>query len=1011
MVYDARKIIEARGAIEGYWLAEAEAGRLPELPMLPEYVDELVTVVKAVKARLPDLREAALEAVAQAEPLRRLFPYGLDIDGCLVALETERLLRALRANMKDTYIPPAAMNRLTTLAARGEGPLFEAIATLGDQLGADSLSDDEIVTKRNAITEEILRLQRLAEHFGSVGNDLKALREAGAPQWSDACLQEPREAPGLLPTSWREAWDWAVMRGRIDAIVGIGNGDNWRERKTELAKQREYALEQLIRLRTLLGLKRRLTGPVQTALAIFTQGIRKLGKGTGKSAGRWRMAIRKAAMEAASAVPVWVMPEYKIAEQLAPELADFDLVILDEASQSDVTAIAALARGKKHLIVGDEQQVSPASVGIPQNKIDVLRAEYLGSLPNKNVIDASTSIFEVAMQMFPQRHLILREHFRCVEPIIQFSTRFYSGRLMPLRVPKASERFEPPLVDVFVNGGERRGKTNHDEARFIVDKIAAIASDPNHILRDVAVISLIGREQAELIERMLMEDPRVGTETMERMRLVCGDARTMQGQERSVVFLSMVATPETAIMQNNRDAGQRFNVAVSRARDRLYLVRSVSHEDLKPGDLKRALIEHFADPMPEGRTYTGQSVLARCASGFEREVCTRLIDANYRVRSQVKAGPFSIDLVVEGADDRRLAIELDGDAWHGPEKWDQDMSRQAALERAGWTFWRVFGSQWVSDREYWWNHLLERLRVMGIEPIGAEAIDDIFTENRVFDVSMGQEDRSEIDVTGDPAAGDTAGGIIEREVRDTGNEPPLAEGRAPEGDARVVPKPDSQTGTDAKELGTRHTAVVPITKLANQPAETAASAAGGDRSPVTPRPDGSRFYEDSYRETLRLIVWNIIDGEGPITFKHLCERVARLHGFQRTGSHIKETISQALKTTRSRSHGKGDGAVIWPKDKAISEWVPFRGLNLNGESRHWADVPLPEKLGLARMIAAQSSPDPENAMREALGMARLRAKTRAEIKSLLEAASTQRVAENDSVPRASNVSYLDKRSR
>lgn len=200
----------------------------------------------------------------------------------------------------------------------------------------------------------------------------------------------------------------------------------------------------------------------------------------GKSAGRWRTAIRKAAMEAAPAVPVWVMPEHKIAEQLAPKLADFDLVILDEASQSDVTAIAALARGKNHLIVGDEQQVSPAPVGIPQNKIDVLRAEFLGSLPNKNVIDAGTSIFEIAMQMFPHNHQILREHFRCVEPIIQFSTRFYSGRLIPLRVPKASERFDPPLVDVFVKGGKRRGKTNEDEARFIVDEIAAIAKNPDH---------------------------------------------------------------------------------------------------------------------------------------------------------------------------------------------------------------------------------------------------------------------------------------------------------------------------------------------------------------------------------------------------------------------------------------------------------------------------------------------------------------------------------------------------
>lgn len=835
------------------------------------------------------------------------------------------------------------------------------------------------------------------------------MREAGAPQWASACLQCPLEAAALLPPAWREAWDWAVMRARIDEIIALGNGDGWREKKLELARRREHLFEQLIRANTLIGLKHRLTGPVQTALAIFTQGIRKLGKGTGKSAGRWRTAIRKAAMEAAPAVPVWVMPEHKIAEQLAPKLADFDLVILDEASQSDVTAIAALARGKKHLIVGDEQQVSPAAVGIPQNTIDALRAEHLASLPNKNVIDAGTSIFDIAMQMFPHSHLILREHFRCAEPIIQFSTRFYSNRLIPLRVPKASERFDPPLVDVFVKGANRRGQTNEDEARFIVDEIAAISGNPNHASRDIAVISLIGREQAELIERNLMEDSRVGTEIMEKMRIVCGDSRTMQGQERSVVFLSMVATPGTAVMQSNQDTAQRYNVALSRARDRLYLVHSVSKDDLKSGDLKRAAIEHFADPMPGGRPFAGNDVLDRCESGFEREVCRRLIQANYRVRSQVKAGPFRIDLVVEGADDRRLAIELDGDAWHEPEKWDQDMSRQAALERAGWTFWRVFGSQWISDREYWWNNLVERLRVMRIKPIGAEAANEIFTEYRVFDVSLGCHAGADIGRGTTPGAGHDDGHASEPSQAETGEPERILNGS--EGRTRSEAKLEETVAGNARASATEKTAAVPISRSAPQPTEFYEPELPGLEQTARSEPEPSRFYDDAYKETLRSIVWDIVDSEGPIISRYLCERVARLHGFQRTGSQIKETIQSVLKGTRPRSHGTGDDAVFWPKNMAVSEWVAFRGLMLQGESRAWADVPKPEKLGLARMILGRSLPDPENAIREAIGMSRLRTRTRVEINGLFEEARAQLAAEQESVHRAPNVSYLDRRGR
>ena len=900
--------------------------------------------------------------------------------------------------MKDSYVSPAAIGELEAIAQMGRQPLFDAILSLRALLGDAGISEADIVAAHNAITEEIIRLGGLQEELERIGRDLSALRDAEAPSSAHACQAHPMDAERLLPENWRDSWDWAVMRGRLDRIIALGNGDQWRDEKMTLTRRREQRFEHLIRELTLLGLKRRLSGPVQTALATFTAAIRRLGQGTGKSAGRWRKAIRQAAIQAAPAAPVWVMPEYKIAEQLPATLQDFDLVILDEASQSDVTAIAALARGRKYLIVGDEQQVSPTPVGIPQNKIDVLRAEHLSALPNRNVIDEKTSIFEMAIQMYPKNHLMLREHFRCAEPIIQFSTRFYSGRLIPIRVPRPSERFDPPLVDVFVKGATRKGKTNEDEARFIVDEIAMVASDPAHANRDVGVISLIGGEQAQLIERKLMEDPRVGTETMRRLRIVCGDSRTMQGQERSIVFLSMVATPETARMQKTREDGQRFNVALSRARDRLYLVRSVSSEDLNPGDLKLAVLDHFSDPMPEGPSSVGMAVLDRCESGFEREVCERLLDANYRVRAQVKAGPFSIDLVVEGADDRRLAIELDGDAWHGPEKWDHDMARQAALERAGWTFWRVFGSQWLSDRTYWWNNLLDRLRIMEIEPIGAEASDDVFTEFRVFDVGFGADAGvdSHSEEPGSPAEAEPQG-LVQRA-------PDLAQ--LPEDEFQTKSRSSTPSESIEDETTSESFTLVAIGATPSGMPDEKPSTNSVQPAGLNGKADGSRFYDDDYRDTLRSLICEIIDNEGPITSKYLCVRVARLHGFQRTGTQIKKRIKTLLKQTRIKSHGNGDDAVIWPKHMTTAERVSFRGFEINGETRTWAEVPMPEKLGLAREMLAKSPSEPESAMREALGINRLGASLRQEVQSLVETAREDLLSETELVPRTSNVSYL-----
>ena len=98
---------------------------------------------------------------------------------------------------------------------------------------------------------------------------------------------------------------------------------------------------------------------------------------------------------------------------------------------------------------------------------------------------------------------------------------------------------------------------------------------------------------------------------------------------------------------------------------------------------------------------------------------------------QVKGGrPFRIDMVVEGADDVRLAIECDGDEFHGPDRWPADMQRQRILERAGWIFWRCFASTWAMRKDEVLAELRARLHAMGIEPLGALERTQLLVEYR-----------------------------------------------------------------------------------------------------------------------------------------------------------------------------------------------------------------------------------------------------------------------------------------
>lgn len=122
------------------------------------------------------------------------------------------------------------------------------------------------------------------------------------------------------------------------------------------------------------------------------------------------------------------------------------------------------------------------------------------------------------------------------------------------------------------------------------------------------------------------------------------------------------------------DFAQRMNVATSRARDRMYLVRSVMLEDLSQADIYRIkLLQHLPITISIRWKFSFNRK-GRNANQTLREVFDILSEHGYRVSTQVKAGKFRIDMVVEGDNDATLAIECDGDRCnHGPDKWEQDV--------------------------------------------------------------------------------------------------------------------------------------------------------------------------------------------------------------------------------------------------------------------------------------------------------------------------------------------------
>ncbi len=163
---------------------------------------------------------------------------------------------------------------------------------------------------------------------------------------------------------------------------------------------------------------------------------------------------------------------------------------------------------------------------------------------------------------------------------------------------------------------------------------------------------------------------------------------------------------------------KRFNVAASRARDQMWVVHSLNPDiDLKEGDIRKKLILHALNPDAFSLKLAEQE--RKADSEFEKRVMRRLMQAGYHVIAQWPVGAYRIDLVVEGGG-KRLAVECDGDRWHTLENLEEDMARQAVLERLGWRFVRIRGSQFFRNEEEAMQPVFARLRELSIPAEGTQ---------------------------------------------------------------------------------------------------------------------------------------------------------------------------------------------------------------------------------------------------------------------------------------------------
>ena len=343
------------------------------------------------------------------------------------------------------------------------------------------------------------------------------------------------------------AWDHRRAASWLEAYA---NGCSIAETEMEvrrIEKQLAGALESLAAKLAWRHCMDRLTAEQREHMMAWTKAIRRIGKGTGKRAIIHRESARGHMESARGAIPAWIMPFYRVAETAGDQPEPYDVVVVDEASQSGPEACALMYLGKQIVVVGDDQQISPEAVGINRDDVDMLRNQYLQDFVHADALGVEESLFSQAQIRFGGR-IRLKEHFRCMPEIISFSNQlcYRDEPLLPLR--QYPPKRLPPIITRFVEGGVRTGGStnaaNRPEAEAVADAIIECIDDPRYAGKTMGVISLLGETQAQIIRQLVVE--RVDAREIEGRVLTFGDAYSFQGDERDVMFMSMVAAPNVA---------------------------------------------------------------------------------------------------------------------------------------------------------------------------------------------------------------------------------------------------------------------------------------------------------------------------------------------------------------------------------------------------------------------------------------------------------------------------------
>ena len=675
--------------------------------------------------------------------------------------------------------------------------------------------------------------------------------------------------------------------------------------------------------------------------------------------------------------PCLLMSPLSIAQYLSADANAFDVVVFDEASQIPVwDAVGAIARGKQVVMVGDPKQLPPT------NFFD--RAE--SSADEEDVEGDLESILDECLGAnLPTMNLAW--HYRSRnESLIAFSNHhYYGGALVTFPSPVTEDRAVSfhHVKGTYEKGGAR---INKPEAKALVSDIVARLKSPGFRESKLTIgVVTFNTEQKNLIEDLLDEerrrDPAIEPyfDDVELEPLFVKNLESVQGDERDIMYFSITYGPDLAgaVSMNfgpmNREGGERrLNVAITRARHELRVFSSLKGEQMDLArtqakgvrDLKHFL--EFAERGPRALAEATRGSVGDFESPFEEAVASALAGKGWELHTQIGASSFRVDLAVVHPDARGsylTGIECDGATYHrSATARDRDMLREQVLRGLGWDILRVWSTDWWVDKAGTLQKLdvkLQGLLLASRAKRAKEAERQAAADGAAAAIAKAREEAAPLSAAPATAAG-TSGATQFQLALGLKRQP--AEQQPVEQDAEVYAR--SAAGGLA----------------------AAAVFVESDPASVVDAVKADAFFDSDYDTVLLAMIAHVVEVEGPVLDTVLARRIARAHGWQRTGARIQERVEKLAGKTHQTTE-EDVGTFYWATSRGPGLPISFRRAH-GDNTRAIDEVCMQELVDLARQVSgkATSTDDAILEMARQLGLQRLRSTSRGRFQKAMDQA-------------------------